>query len=492
MHQNGSFYIAGTTNSFTSSQDIFVARFNNDTSLVWAKAYDLSGVDGGESLDLHIGASGHLYITGAINFGLQQDACLLKLDVDGNVQWARQILPMGGLAHGRAVLEIPGGDVLIGGSTNSIGAGNVDAFLARFTADGTLVWLNSYGGSGQDHITDLHRLADDTYIINSQTSSFGSSNRKAYTARIASNGDVISAKQYGGSVYDDFITSYRGADGNVLRIGFTNSTGPGQRDILAVLTDSVGNVAWSRAYGTPGNDEWGLTAITRPEGGWFVTAFDQWTRQLYLLHLRPDGSLMRVYQMNDLYIDQNSSWSQAIYPSSDGQFLITANTGPNADDLAIVKLDACGQNYCDMTEVQWSETMFSIPQQNVSLPISSGSTNSQSIVPMVTDITISFASSTEYVACIGSGILYTPEPAPTFSSHPNPVRAGGQLWIDLGNATDAMPVELLVLDVTGKLVAQHRITGSSINIAAPSEAGVYELQLFREGTLIGTGRCIVQ
>jgi hypothetical protein len=491
-HANGDLYIAGTTSSFISGQDILIARLVNDTTLVWAKAIHLSGVDGGETLDLHVGASGHVYITCAMDAGLEQDAGLLKLDEHGNVQWARRVLPMAGLAHGRAVMELPDGGVLMAGSTNSIGAGNVDAFMARFTSSGALVWLNSYGGSGQDHITDMHRLADDTYIVNSQTSSFNSSTRKGYTARIASNGAVLSARQYGGAVYDDLVLSCRNQDGTFLRIGFTDSSGPGQRDVLAILTDSIGNTIWSRAYGTPGGNEWGLNAVQRPGGGWFVTAMNTSDRQLYLLHLRSDGSLERTFKMLDLYVHNTSSWMDAIQASNDGHFLVTASMGNSMNRIALVKLDACGENFCDMMEVNWASTTFTIPEQPISFPVTATSTNVQMITPVVTNITSSMVAASSVISCIGSGIISQDVPSTAIHIRPNPVRAGTEFWIDFQNEDRTSPIDLVVLDVTGRLVSQHRLPDPHGPIEAPAVPGLYSIQIYRDGRMIALAKAIIQ
>ena len=489
-HPGGDLYVAGHTTSFGTGQDLFIARFTNDTALVWAKTYGLSGNDGGESMDIHFGASGDLYVSGAMQFGTQQDAGLMKLDEDGNAQWAVRILPMFGLAHGRAILELPGGDVLVGGSTNSIGGGNVDAFVARFDPLGSLIWLKSYGGSGQDHITDMHRLADGTIVLNSQTSSF-SSTRKAYVARINADGTLVAANQYGGTIYDDLITSYKNADGTFLRIGFTDSFGPGDRDVLAMLTDSVGGVIWSRSYGTSSGDEWGLAAVTRPGGGWYVTAFDVLSRQLFLLHLRPDGSLLRTYQMDDLHIHANASWGQAIYPSNDGNFLITASAGANMDDAVLVKLDACGENFCGMTQITWIESLFSIPVEAITIPISATSSNVEPITPTVAAVTGSFSNASDLQPCIGSSIMESHVSPSHLELQPNPVIQGEFFHIDLSRI-EARLVVLSIHDVAGRLVRSDLAEGTSGTFRSPRTSGIYSVHLHSEGRLIATGKLIVQ
>lgn len=403
VHPNGDIYLAGTTSSFTFGEKIFLTRYTQDTILVWAKTYTLTGNDGGFSVDITVGSSGFLYMTCIVNMGLGSDAALMKLDEDGNVQWTRRAIPLSAYAEGRAVIEAPYGDVFMAGSTNSIGAGNSDAYVARFSPNGDLIWLNSYGGSGFDHFTHIDRLADDTYILGSQTSSFNGPTRKGFIARIDADGNVVGAMQHGGLVYDDYNDAYQNSDGSYLRIGYTDSYGPGGRDVLAVLADSVGNVYWSRAYGTASGNESGMNAVSDGTGGWFIAAYAGTQRDYHVLHILSDGSLAGVHHINGLFIHQTSVWTHTLYPALGEGYLLAGATmnsqGSSGWDIGIVKLDLCGENSCEMVEVSWTETDFAIPEQVIPLTISGSSMDVNAINTVVDDVTVTVVDQDHTIDC---------------------------------------------------------------------------------------------
>lgn len=400
-HPNGDNYVAGFTDSFSSDYDLFLARYTNDTVLVWAKTYDLFGDDGGWSINFSVGPSGNLYLAATLN-GIatsQEDGSLMKLDPDGMVLWARRIMPMSGYAQGRAVLEAPDGSVFLAGSTNSLGNG-VDAYAARFTSDGMLVWLYSYGGSDFDHFTHINRLADGSLVAGSQTASFGTSTRKGFVAHLDENGGVIGAVQHGGPVYDDYNHSCRNPDGTFLRIGFTNSYGPGARDVLAVLTDSIGSVIWSRAYGTVAGNELGMNAVPDASGGWFLMAYRSSDRQAHLLHVQADGDLDWTRAIDGLFLNTTASWNQPLELLPSGDLLVVGSTnGSGNGDMRFVKLDPCGETSCGMSDATWGMTVFDIAEQIIPLAISASSTNVTSISVVVSDITGQVEQVESHVEC---------------------------------------------------------------------------------------------
>jgi hypothetical protein len=87
-----------------------------------------------------ISGVGHLCI--GANCGT--DGYLLKTDAQGSQVWAKGI---GGLVWDEllASVELPGGDYIILGKTNSYGSGNYDAFLLRMRANGDTVWSSTFG-----------------------------------------------------------------------------------------------------------------------------------------------------------------------------------------------------------------------------------------------------------------------------------------------------------------------------------------------------------
>lgn len=398
-HGNGDVYVGGFTNSFSGDHDLYLARYGPDQQLVWAKRYHLGGNDGGMSICMASGPSGALYLGGSYN-GIgtnQEDGSLMKLDEDGNVLWARGLVPQPAYCQVRGIAEAPDGSVGVVGSLNSFGAGNADSYMARFTANGSLQWLNSFGWSGQDHFTDVQWLGDGTIMAGSQSMGPGGP-RKGYVARIGGDGVPVSTRLHLGGVYDTYNHVLRNADGSFLWVGYTESYGAGGRDVLAVLADSLGQPIWSRAYGTNLNED-GLNAIADGAGGWFLSAFQGPTRQVNIVHLGSDGDLLGVWEIDGLGMDATASWNPPLARTSTGDVYVVGSGLGGTPGLVLQKLDACAQTGCGVTMTMWNMAVFSFSVQNVQLPVSGSSSNVVSITVQVNDVTPQVLQLAETIDC---------------------------------------------------------------------------------------------
>jgi gliding motility-associated-like protein len=402
MHANGDLYVAGYSNSFSANYDLVLARFTSSGVLVWSKRYDVVGDDGGMSMYMATGPSGSLYL-GATVSGLntnQEDGGLVKLDEDGNVLWARRVLPMPFYCQVRAVMERPDGDVIAVGSANSIGAGNADAWAARFTSSGVLVWLNSYGWSGQDHFTHVELLDDGSFTACSQSMGASGGVRKAMVAHIGSDGVPLGCRLHNGGVSDTYNHGVANPDGTYLYVGFTESYGAGGRDVLAVLTSATGDRIWSRTYGTAVAEE-GLSAVVDPAGGWRIAAFQGVSRTAHVLHVLGNGDLDAVVELSDVVIPSSASWAQVIERAADGGvFCIGSEVGMSGGGgMSIIKLDACAQTDCGSNMEMWSSMMPMIPELTPNLPVSAVSANVTSVPVIVGEINSAFLAGLELVVC---------------------------------------------------------------------------------------------
>ncbi len=180
---SGSSYVAGRTESgdFPTSSDAplpsfqggvsdaFVAKFDTGGRVVYATYLGGSGED--EARGIAVGADGALYVSGFTSspdlpaaggrgYAGGLDAFLTKIGPNGSIAWSRYL---GGAVDDRAVaLALDGGDnaYLTGeaqtGFPTTAGAfqpgpgGDFDAFAAKFTPGGALVYSTFLGGPGFD------------------------------------------------------------------------------------------------------------------------------------------------------------------------------------------------------------------------------------------------------------------------------------------------------------------------------------------------------
>jgi hypothetical protein len=159
--------------------DAFLAKYNSDGALAWARKYGAG--DEEQLYGLAVDSGGNLVITGfftgTVSFGGadltsqgDRDVFVAKLTPTGDHQWSKGF---GGLypQQGNSVAIGPDDAVVVGGSfTLNVSFdpsaeplmchGWEDAFLAKLTATGELVWAQPFGGllddQGVDVAADVH------------------------------------------------------------------------------------------------------------------------------------------------------------------------------------------------------------------------------------------------------------------------------------------------------------------------------------------------
>ncbi|MFM7257518.1 MAG: hypothetical protein ACKO1E_02860, partial [Acidimicrobiaceae bacterium] len=169
VDEEGNSTICGYTDSvigqeFFGIRDAFIGKFTSSGEKSWIYQFGTSATDicYGQWVD----ASDNIFavgvtegtISGNKNFG-SQDGWILKLDRDGNLQWATQVGTSGedGLAK---VTTNSAGQVIVGGvskgnSTNAISVGGLDAALFVLDADGREIGKRLFGTVADDGVNGI-------------------------------------------------------------------------------------------------------------------------------------------------------------------------------------------------------------------------------------------------------------------------------------------------------------------------------------------------
>ncbi|MEO5642999.1 MAG: T9SS type A sorting domain-containing protein [Bacteroidia bacterium] len=188
--EDGSYAIAGKSNSFNGGQDIMLCKLNAAGTLLWTKSY---GVGPGSSSYLcnvlrQTADEGFVMVgyTDAMGAGLQ-DVLVVKTDSAGVHQWTKTY---GGASgdFGNDIRETFSGGFVIAANTTSFGAGNSDAYVINTDVTGNVLWSVCYGDTAFDGASSIDQTADGGYIIGGQTSATGSANADFYLIKTDPSG----------------------------------------------------------------------------------------------------------------------------------------------------------------------------------------------------------------------------------------------------------------------------------------------------------------
>jgi hypothetical protein len=218
------------------------------------------------------------------------DLFVARYDSDGALVWARRA---GGLGNefNRGLASLPDGSSIMTGAfegtaTFGPGEGNEtelssdglpDVFVARYDAFGYLIWAKKAGGELSDIANAMASFADGSSIVTGRfegTASFGSGetneteltsvgSRDIFVARYNADGTLAWTKRAGGLDSDQSwgVTTF--ADGSSIVTGsfvgtatfglgepnMTELTSPGGYDLFIARYDSNGMLAWAKRAG---------------------------------------------------------------------------------------------------------------------------------------------------------------------------------------------------------------------------------------------------
>jgi hypothetical protein len=157
------------------SPDIGVVMIKTDSSgnKLWGKTLGGARTEGGNFVQQT--SDGGFIITGNIPVaaqGNQYDVLLLKTDADGNKLWDKTF---GGESEdrGQSVEQTSDGGYVIGGITNSYGAGEYDVWVIKTDANGNKIWDRTFGGAQADEGYSVLENTSGSYVIAGSTLSYG-------------------------------------------------------------------------------------------------------------------------------------------------------------------------------------------------------------------------------------------------------------------------------------------------------------------------------
>ena len=256
----------------------------------WVKKFGGTGADTGSAVA--VDPSGNIYtagtFTGTATFGTNTftsagagDIFLMKTSSDGTFQWAHGYGSTGDEWVQKILLDASGNIYLCGGfngsgnfgGTNTVSAGDVDGWIAKYSSSGTFVWSRTLGGTGTDQFNGIaldsaqqNLIAigffQGTVVFTPTTtfvSKFGGVDSFLSKYSVV-DGSPLWAKTWGGIDYDSGIGVYTDAIDNIIVMGwfaFQINLGSGVISAVTGQRDPyIGKFAPTSGTNVPGASLW--------------------------------------------------------------------------------------------------------------------------------------------------------------------------------------------------------------------------------------------
>ncbi len=205
------------------------------------------------------------------------DAFVSKIDSGGERLWTRQITTANE-DWCPAVAADPLGNVFVAGTTSgTLGGsllGSFDAFVIKYDSLGNLQWSRQFGGSGFDAVAGA--AADgvgNVFVTGTTESSLGNPNagqRDAFLRKYDAEGALLWSRTLGTSLQDSGQAVSLDGLGNVYISGTSWVTPDAGANSFVSKYDVEGNFQWTQSLET-GGDEWAYGVAADPLGNIFVS-----------------------------------------------------------------------------------------------------------------------------------------------------------------------------------------------------------------------------
>ncbi|MFX1388043.1 MAG: SBBP repeat-containing protein, partial [Promethearchaeota archaeon] len=339
---SGNIYITGYTKSFgAGNYDAFIAKYDSSgkslLNITW-------GTDKGDSgTKIALDSSGNIYMVGETNsFGAGgSDAFIAKYDSSGksllNITWGGR-----NSDFGKSFFLDDSGNIYITGDTNSFGAGNYDAFIAKYDSSGKSLLNITWGGSNSDYGTGIALDVAGNIYITGRTTSFGVGDENAFIAKYDSSGNSLLNITYGGSNIDRGLDIALDDTENIYITGESNSFGVGNFDAFISKYDTSGKSLLNITWGGTGYD-FGKSFFLDDSGNIYITgyttSFGAGNYDAFIAKFDSSGKSL----LNITWGGSNSDYGTGIVLDDAGNIYITGRTnsfGAGNYDAFIAKYNA--------------------------------------------------------------------------------------------------------------------------------------------------------
>jgi hypothetical protein len=200
--------------------NFFLAKYSPGGSLVWIKTSTVKGLS--YATGLCVAQNKYLYVTGSytdsVSFGnvvlSSKSLFIAQYDLDGNVIWAKSEDASGGNLINSVSSDAIGNAYVCGSfsatanfeGAHLTSAGGIDIFLVKFSPDGSLIWAKRFGSTSDDEALAIACSQNGDFAVTGSfgsTLSFGATKLSAqgtsdvFIAKFSSDGTPLWAQQSG-------------------------------------------------------------------------------------------------------------------------------------------------------------------------------------------------------------------------------------------------------------------------------------------------------
>lgn len=339
---DGGYIACGSSGTVVNGQtDAWLAKFDHTGSLQWSRVYGGAAGDVFYRVKL-LNGGGYIAVGETKSFGTTGDVLAIRTDADGNIVWAKRFGENVGLGEsGTDVIQTAGGFVICGRQAFATPASDLsNAVLIRLDDNGNPQWARVYNASLFDDATSVIE-ENNSYTV---TGKVKSANTNVYLMKVSkTDGSVMTANSYNlnnkpGNAYQLVKT------GSNYELSFyisPLSDADYPQPVAGTLRlDDLGAIVHAKYLKTAGNHTGGIM-IPTPDGGYTAVVYDRITA---ILQIYKFGSQLNQ-QWGNSFPQTNLPFISRFIVSGDGGYMAggVVNSLPSMQkDAFLLKTDNAG------------------------------------------------------------------------------------------------------------------------------------------------------
>ena len=219
------------------------------------------------------------------------------------------------------------------------------------TALGVELFIQTAGGGQVDRAYDIQQTSDDGFIIVGYTNSFGAGDYDVLLLKYDKEGNLQWSKTAGGSASDKAHWSVQQTvDGGYILAGGTNSYGVAG-DVLLLKFNQSGGLDWTKVVGGE-EEDYADSVQQTSDGGYIVTggtkSYGAGNTDVFFLKFNQSGGLEWAKTIGG----ENQDFARSVGITSEGGYILTGTTqsyGSGSRDAIVIKCNSSGG-------VEWAKT----------------------------------------------------------------------------------------------------------------------------------------
>ena len=245
---DGIYFLGSTTTIGAGMGDLVLAKVDLSGNVVWAKTY--GGAFDELPDQLTIAADGGLVIASSstsFNANHKEEFLLFKTNSNGSIVW-QKLFPTNTRIAPEALIRTFDNGIAIAGLTYVNGF--YHAFLVRTNSAGDTLFTSIYGSNVADDLgIGLTQTPDGGFVLSGRTLTNANNHADIYLLKTDASGNMIWAKSFSSPGWEEAESVTIDNNGNYLVCGGSDNWSGGSFDILLWNCDTAGNYIWGKTYG---------------------------------------------------------------------------------------------------------------------------------------------------------------------------------------------------------------------------------------------------